>query len=233
MSQLTEIRTLQEIDDDIARLEASLAEVERRLADDAALQAARDAFAAADAAWQEVRRTQRDLELSIQGLTSRIAPEEKRLYDGSVRNPKELTSIQQEVEHLKAQRAALEDRLLEVMEQFEAASAAREAARADLERAEADRAAQCRGLEAEKAALEARIADARARRDAQAARIPPAALATYDGIRRRRGGLAVARIQGGTCGGCRVAIPESVRRRAFDAAQLAQCPNCERILYVG
>ena len=33
--------------------------------------------------------------------------------------------------------------------------------------------------------------------------------------------------------GYRVGIPEAVRKRAFDPDQLAQCPNCERILYVG
>jgi len=45
--------------------------------------------------------------------------------------------------------------------------------------------------------------------------------------------MAVAHIQGGMCAGCRVSIPEAIRRRAFAPDQLAQCPNCERILDVG
>lgn len=232
MSLITDVRTLQEIDDEVAALDSSLAEVDARLARSEALEAAEAAFAAADAAFQEVRRAQRDLEAAIAALTAKIVPEETRLYDGSVRNPKELTAIQHEVEHLKSQRSGLEDRLLEVMETFEAASAARAAAEADLAAARRARAADIEALEAKRADLAARLAAARARRDAQAARIPPASLRLYDDIRRRRG-HAVARIQGSSCTGCRVAIPESIRRKTFDPEALAQCPNCERILYVG
>jgi predicted nucleic acid-binding Zn-ribbon protein len=45
--------------------------------------------------------------------------------------------------------------------------------------------------------------------------------------------MAVARIQGGACGGCRVSLPDAVRKLAFSAEQIPQCPNCERILYFG
>ena len=54
----------------------------------------------------------------------------------------------------------------------------------------------------------------------------------YEDIRKRRGGVAIARVAGGNCGACRVGIPEAVRKQAFGDG-LAQCPNCERILYVG
>jgi predicted nucleic acid-binding Zn-ribbon protein len=56
-------------------------------------------------------------------------------------------------------------------------------------------------------------------------------VALYEDLRRRKGGKVIVRIQGSACGGCRVQLPETVRRRAM-SAQLAQCPNCERILAV-
>ncbi len=232
MTLITDVRTLQEIDDEIAALEASLSETDARLTRSEALEAAEAAWATADAAFQEVRRAQRDLEASIASLTARIDPEERRLYDGSVRNPKELTAIQHEVELLKAQRTALEDRLLEVMEAFESAAAERAGAEAALESARRSRAEEVDALRAKREDLAARLAAALARREAQAGCIPQASLRLYDDIRRRRG-HAVARIQGSSCTGCRVAIPESIRRKTFDPAALAQCPNCERILYVG
>ncbi len=233
MPLVTELRTLQEIDDDVASLEAAIADLDARLAHSEALAAAEATFAAADTTYQQLRRQQRDLEARVASLTARIEPEERRLYDGSVRNPKELTAIQHEVETLKQQRATLEDDLLLVMEQVESAAAARTAAEQALAAARAERQAELAALQSRRESLAASLADALSRREQQAARIPAPSLRLYEDVRRRRGSHAVARIQGSTCTGCRVSVPEGVRRRAFEPASLAQCPNCERILYVG
>ena len=233
MSQVTDIRTLQEIDDEAATLRASLEDVERRLSASPELQAARERFAAADAELAEARRQQRKVEGDIEGLNAKIAPEEKRLYDGSVRNPKELTNIQHEVENLKAHRSQFEDQLLEILSRMEAAETEHSAAQRDLVRAEARREAETSDLREEAQRLQGLITRADARRTAQQPKVLPRNLKLYEEVRRRRGGIAVARVSGGNCGGCRVSIPEAVRRRAFSGDEIAQCPNCERILYVG
>ena len=232
MSLINDVCTLQEIDDEVAGLEAVIADIDVRLAHSETLAAAEAAFAEADARFQDLRRAQRALETDVAALDAKITPEEKRLYDGSVRNPKELTAIQHELEHLEAQRSQLEDRLLAVMEEFEAADAARRAAEAALAAARREREQEVAALEARRAQLASALAAALARRAGQVDRVHPASIRLYEDVRRRRG-TAVARIQGSTCSGCRVAIPESVRRKAFDPATLAQCPNCERILYIG
>ena len=71
------------------------------------------------------------------------------------------------------------------------------------------------------------------KRDVQKGKVNPRSLHIYETVRQKRGGGAVARIQGGACGGCRIALPDALRRRAFSTELLAQCPNCERILYIG
>ena len=113
MTQVTDIRTLQEIDDEAATLRAALEDVERRLRGSEELNEARRTSAAVDSELADVRRAQRRIEGEVEGLTARIEPEEKRLYDGSVRNPKELQNIQHELDALKHQRTKLEDQLLE------------------------------------------------------------------------------------------------------------------------
>lgn len=233
VSQVIEIRTLQEIDDEAAGLRASLDDVERRLAASPELQAAREQFGDADAALGRVRREQRRLEGEVESLSARINPEEKRLYDGSVRNPKELTNIQHEVENLKRHRGEFEDQLLEIMTQLEAAEARHATSEKELVRAEARREAETADLRQEAQRLQGLVTRADARRLAQQPKIVPRNLKLYEDVRRRKGGVAVARVSGGTCGGCRVSIPEAVRRRAFSGDEVAQCPNCERILYVG
>jgi uncharacterized protein len=233
MTQVTDIRTLQEIDDEASGLRDRLEEVERQLQGSEELTAAREAFAAADAERAEARRQQRRIEGEVEGLTAKITPEEKRLYDGSVRNPKELGNIQHEVELLKQHRSKFEDELLEVMSRLEAAEMAHGGAQKSLVRAEARWEADRERLEAEQAKLTKAVNSADARRLAQQAKILPRNLAVYEDVRRRRGGVAVARVGSGNCSGCRVSIPEAIRRRAFAPDQVAQCPNCERILYVG
>src|SRR5690606_4726775 len=93
VSQVADVRTLQEIDDEIATARATLDDVQRRLRSDPELDAARHQFAAAAAELQEAQRHQRQLDGEVARLNARIQPEEKRLYDGSVRNPKELGNI--------------------------------------------------------------------------------------------------------------------------------------------
>ena len=150
-----------------------------------------------------------------------------------LRNPQELANIQHELELLKEQRARLEDQLLEVMQKLDLAEREHARAQKALVRQEALWEKEQGELKHESLRLGDLIARAEARREAQKQKLTPRNLQVYEEVRRRRGGVAVARVSGGMCGGCRVAIPEAVRRRAFTADQLAQCPNCERILYVG
>jgi predicted nucleic acid-binding Zn-ribbon protein len=229
---VTEIRTLQELDDEVSSLRGALEDAERRLKGSEDLESARAAFASADAELTEARREQRRINGEVEGLTSRITPEEKRLYDGSVRNPKELSNIQHEVELLKAHRSKLEDELLEVMARLETAESAHSTAQRAFVRQEARWEADRLALADETRRLSSAIASIDAKRMAQHAKIPARNLAVYEDVRRRRGS-AVARVAGGNCGGCRVSIPEAVRKRAFAQDSTAQCPNCERILYVG
>lgn len=233
MSQVTEIVQLQAIDDEAATLRAALDDVERRLRGNEELDAARRELAAADTAAAEAQREQRMVEGQIEGLSAKIDPEEKRLYDGSVKNPKELASIQQELEQLKQRRSEFEDQLLEVLSRLDTAQ--REQLRANKSVGELEglweREQQNLKHEAKRLADSARVADEK--RDLQKAKVNPRSLQTYDDVRRKRGGNAVARIQGGVCGGCRITLPDNLRRRAFSADLLVQCPNCERILYIG
>ncbi len=233
LSQITEIRTLQEIDDTLSTLRTSLEDAEWGMQNSPALDSARSQFAETDAALSEIRKNQRRVDGEIAGLTAKITPEETRLYDGSVKNPKELTNIQHELDLLKDHRAKLEDELLEILSSLEAAEAAEAEARHELVNAETDRAEEAKRLKSESKKLAQAIAAAEASRAAQAPKVETRNMKAYNDARRRHGSGAVARVAGGNCGGCRVAIPESVRKRAFTADLIAQCPNCDRILYVG
>ncbi|MBI2765044.1 MAG: hypothetical protein HYX53_03940 [Chloroflexi bacterium] len=233
MSQVLELLSLQSVDDEAAALRAALADVERRLHDNEELDESRRELVAVRAKAELSRREQRRLEGEVEQLSDRIATDEKRLYEGSIRLPKELANLQHEVDLLKGARAKLEDELIEVLDTGEGISREVRGAENRVRLLEARWQQVQQDLRHESLRLNDAIGRADAKRDIQKSKINPRALQVYDEVRRRKGGMAVARIVGGSCTGCRVAIPDSLRRKAFSATELARCPNCERILALG
>lgn len=228
-----DILALQGLDDDAAALRAALSSVEVRLRGDTELDEARREIVDLDGRLSAERKAQRLVDVEIAALNAKITPEEKRLYDGSVRNPKELTNIQHEVDALKVRRGQFEDSLLAVMDRIETLDRDRRRGAKLVEQLE-ERWDKFQGeLKHESRRLGDAIVRADAKREAQKAAIPPRDVFLYDDLRRRKGGMAVARINAGNCTGCRLNIPETVRRKAFSQSTLAQCPNCERILSFG
>lgn len=232
MSQALEIVTLQSIDDDIAATEAAIRDAESRIEHDDAVAAAREALHEAEEEHRAATREQKRLEAEVARLNERIVPEERRLYSGEVKNPKELSSIQHEVELLKEQRGGFEGELLEVLERVEAAEQEVTIAKAAAEAEESRWAADKETLAGDLARLRTHADERAAGRAAQAGRVAAASLQVYELVRKRKG-MAVARVQGSACGACRITLPEAVRKRAMSPVMLAQCPSCDRILYVG
>ena len=72
-----------------------------------------------------------------------------------------------------------------------------------------------------------------ARRRAEvAARLDAAALQRYEQLRARHGGVAISRLEGNRCGGCHLDLStaEINELRALGASEVAECPNCGRLL---
>jgi predicted nucleic acid-binding Zn-ribbon protein len=233
MSTVQDIVTLQAFDNEAAAFRAALADVEQQLQGDPELDEARRTAQELDATVANLRKEQRRIDAEIAGLTAKIDPEEQRLYDGSVKNPKELSNIQTELDMLKKHRTEFEEELLGVMSSIDANERAAEAARTAVTSLEQRWEGRTAELKREAIKLQDAIGIADQKRLRQKELIPPRPLSTYEDLRRRKGGLAVAKLQGGVCQGCRIMVPEGIRRRVFSPALLAQCPSCDRILAVG
>src|SRR6266480_4124416 len=119
MTSAADLFALQEIDLRRDARRALIADIEARLVETEELIDARGSVASAEAALTDVRRQQADIETQLDDLDAKIQPLEKRLYDGSVRNPKELTDLQREVDSLKARRSKLDDEGLALLEASE------------------------------------------------------------------------------------------------------------------
>lgn len=233
MTQVLDLLTLQALDDEAAALRAALADTERQLQGDQELFEARRELLDAENRANTIRQRQRKLEDQVETLSDKISREETRLYDGSVKVVKELQGLQQEVQNLQEQRSRLEDELIGVLDEAEAAEVERRTVGKNVGQLELRWEQRSQDLRREARRLGEAIARVDVRREAQKAGINPRSVHLYEDLRARKGGMAVVRIVAGVCQGCRVTLPDAVRRKASSPAGLAQCPNCERILALG
>jgi len=206
-----------------------LAEVEATLGESEALRQARRALERTQSLIRKWMLRQRDLELEIQGLSDKISRSERRLYSGEVKNPKELTDLQAEVAALRRRRKNLEDDLLEAMIEREEAEATHGRAQEHLDETQTQWSAQQADLLAERERLQERLAEIEQARAKLLPSIEADDLATYQALRRRKGGLAVAQVRDGACGVCGVAVSPSLEWQLRQEG-LGYCSNCERII---
>lgn len=180
----------------------------------------------------DLTRSQRRLEDEIATIEAKATSENATLYSGTVRSPRELQALQDEVASLRRRIRSLEDDLLEILEESETLGA--ELARL-LDR-RAGHAAEADGLRTAVAEHEAAIAEELSgtalRREEAAARVPDDLLETYAALRQRLDGVAVARLEGNRCGGCHLTLPatevDAVRRAP--SGELVRHEECGRIL---
>jgi predicted nucleic acid-binding Zn-ribbon protein len=179
-----------------------------------------------------LERSQKRLEDEIASLGEKQAAENAKLYSGTVTSPRELQAMQEEIDGLTRRQRALEDELLDVLEALEPLTEEADGleARRDELAAEADRITG-ELAEAERA-IDAEIAAVAEDRAALAGTVPPDVLATYEKLRDRLGGVAVARLEGTQCTGCHLSLPATeldAVRRADPSAVLFH-EECGRIL---
>lgn len=221
---------LQEVDDAIEAKEQRLAEVQEQLGESEELLQARARLEASETQLYELEKQQRQQELELESVTSKIESEEERLYGGQVTNPKELAGLQKEVRYLRERSAELEDELLETMMAREEARELVAEHRAALEKIESSWEEEQATLVRERDQLQAELAELRSRHEELVSQVPPNALGVYEYLRRTKG-LAVAQFQDGMCLGCRVRLP-AVDRRRVQSEDLVTCSNCGRVLVV-
>jgi predicted nucleic acid-binding Zn-ribbon protein len=227
---------------DLQAVDTALAQLEHRRrtlpenAEIARLRAERGRLASdlvgADTAVSDLERDQSRAESELEPVKDRLSRNQHRIADGSIADPKALSSLIEEVQHLKRRIDTLEEAELEVMEQLESASEDRERLRR--EAAELD--AQLAALEAKRDTqlreLAAELTDRRGVRDQIAPLIPANLLTLYDKIGASHAGVGAAELRRRRCTGCQLDI-NSADLRVFAAApadEVLRCEECGRIL---
>jgi predicted nucleic acid-binding Zn-ribbon protein len=230
MTSAADLLALQDIDLKRDSRRALLADIESRLGESEELIAARESVNESERVLSDLQRQQREMEAQLQDLDAKIRPLETKLYDGSVRNPKELTDLQRDVDSLKARRSRLDDQGLAILEQVEDAMSDVASKRDTLKAAESAWQAEQGGLLSDRERAQRERSTFDGERDRWTAGMDRHALQLYESLRAKHQGRAVARIERGTCQGCRIGLPTHIVQRVRSGTVLVQCPTCERIL---
>jgi uncharacterized protein len=180
----------------------------------------------------EVLTHQRRVEGDISLLEQKIAKEEQRLFSGSVANPRELSSLQAEVEMNRRKHAQLEDDLLEVMVQRDQADETLRRLESEHEVTSRSAAELTEVVRALTGDMDADIARHEQERARVAADIPADLLDLYERVRAQHNGVGAAALRDGTCQGCHTKLPARDVERMRREGGLQRCDNCRRILVV-
>ena len=222
---------------DLQRDDAEVYAVERELAELApriqALEAEREREEQALARARDAadREEQRHHELRARIAEHREVQDRNQAHLDSIANMKQATAAMAQMEHSRRMIADAE-RDVEIMgrrigEQRKAIDE-REQALAALVARNADARAE---LEAQRAALDARVQDAVARRDQKARAVPRPLLGRYDRIRVRKREKTVVPLRGPSCSNCDTMLPLQRRSAMAGSGSVEVCEGCGVLLY--
>jgi hypothetical protein len=233
MRGLDRLLELQELDSAIDRLEARKRQLEegKEMADArAAMEDAEGRLGELRLGVDAVMREQQRLEREIDSMTRKAEADEKRLYDGSIVNIKEMEALQHEITSLRERRSRSEDELLEQMvRRDDLESRAGEAStlvqqtRARLEAVGGEAVAELERIEEE-------LAEKRVTREKLVPEFDDELLELYEELRGQKRGVAVAALVDGVCQACHEKLSAMELDRLKRTEGVKRCEYCRRIV---
>jgi uncharacterized protein len=179
---------------------------------------------------EAVGRDQKRIEHEVDSLSQKSAAEDRRLYDGSIVNTKELASLQREIENLKRRRSDREDDLLGMMEELERLEARSALARTESERQRALAEQIAASAGAELVQIAAELETRAAERAALVSAIDPEVLELYDDLRAQKKGIGAVALVDGVCQGCHEKLSAMEMDRIKHTEGIRRCEHCRRIV---
>jgi hypothetical protein len=174
---------------------------------------------------------QRRLENEVEAVRTRASRDNQRLAAGGL-PAKELEGLQHEITSLARRQSVLEDELLEVMEQREAADSRTQVLDTELAALAADQGEQESARDAAFAEIDGAATQHARERAEIAAELPDDLLALYEKVAAASGGIGAAMLKHRRCEGCHLELAgnELTTVRASKPEAVVRCENCRRIL---
>lgn len=229
---LTPLYELQQIDLGLARIAKAKAALDDGTAKSVQVQVLRKRFQQADGLLHEATVEMKDSELNLKTVESKQKNYQEKLYGGKVSNPKELDSMEKEIEMLGRQKDKLEERILELMDIIEERTAASAKAHALLDKYEADLVTIQEKFKSDSHALAVKAKQLADSRGPAVALVDPVMLKRYDSMRVRQAGVVLSKVNDDSCSACHTVLNSGMIRSLKADTEMQTCENCSRILYL-
>ncbi len=233
MTTIKQLYSLQKLDLDLDSVNGRIAEAERELETRLSLGRIEESLEQARVRLREIQSEHRDLQLETESQRERSSNLDTQLYGGDIANPRDLEALQLEANNVRHQLERQDVRLLELSLQAEDTRTRIEALERELTETQT-------AWEARQAELWEQLEGLTDRQDALmkdrstlAAGVDSMELTRYEGLRRSKGGQAVARVVRGLCQACRMSLPTQHLQRVRSGRETVLCNSCGRMLLPG
>lgn len=177
----------------------------------------------------ENNQARRELEKRVAMVDSRLARFDD--HKAAVKTNQEFTALLHEIETAKAEKDAIEEQIIVLMEDADQIGAEIKQADQALAEARADAEQTRAALRTEQASLEADLAALTGKRRQQTMGVDAQLLAKYEQLLKQRKMLAVTSLANDVCSACHVRLRPAVTQQVRRNSDIVTCDSCQRILY--
>lgn len=231
MSLAKKLYDLQLVDLEIRKQKETLDDIVCRLSGNEALLSAKAELIAGETHLAGLEKQQRDEEWEIDDLQNKIARLSDKMYGGKVTNSKELLSLEQESGMFKNKKGQKEEKLLGLMTEVEATKVKINLDKERVRSLEKEWQQEQAVLTQRQTEVNDRLLELDKIRQLLISEIGSQTIEIYEWTKTRKG-QAIARVEQGTCQGCRINLPMNELQQAR-TGKLVLCSSCGRILYLG
>jgi uncharacterized protein len=193
---------------------------------------AADQIVVAQTEVDDLTREQRKADTDVEQVKARRVRNQTRLDQGQVGSPKELQSLQHEIETLERRISDLEDTELEVMERLETAQTQLDQLKTSISGYDEALGSLEQRRDAAMVEIDGEVQQAEAERAQIVSGIPGDLLKLYERLRASHGGVGAAALVQRRCQGCRLELNAADLREIATAPddEVVRCEECQRIL---
>jgi uncharacterized protein len=174
-------------------------------------------------------KQRRDLEAQVQAEKDTIKKWEGRLSE--IRTPREYAALSREIDISKKSVENLEQQNIELRAMAEPIKQAIDHRQKDLLTQHETLGVEAKDIRAKMSSLKDRLNALEGQRSEAQKMVDRALLSRYENIRKKRG-VALVPVQGGTCRGCHMSLPPQLYNLLVSGQiDIETCPSCYRLVY--